>query len=79
MAISILISWCSFAGRLPRMGNRTKNLPGVIRATLLGSNRLAREEPFDLERMASAERIFLTSSIRGRHPARIPHRDVLEP
>jgi para-aminobenzoate synthetase/4-amino-4-deoxychorismate lyase len=54
-------------------------LPGVTRATLLRSNRLAREEPFDLERMASAERIFLTSSIRGRHPARIADRDVLEP
>jgi para-aminobenzoate synthetase / 4-amino-4-deoxychorismate lyase len=46
-------------------------LPGVTRAALLESVPRARAEPFDLARMASADAIFLTSSIRGRHPGRL--------
>ncbi|MDQ6817912.1 MAG: bifunctional anthranilate synthase component I family protein/class IV aminotransferase [Actinomycetota bacterium] len=49
-------------------------LPGVTRATLLASDGLAREEPFDLTRLANAEGVFLTSTIRGRHPARLARR-----
>ncbi len=41
-------------------------LPGVTRATLLASDGRAREESFDLIRMAQADSIFLTSSISGR-------------
>ncbi len=44
-------------------------LPGVTAAALLESHGQARAEPFDLDRMACAEKIFLTSTVRGRHPA----------
>jgi para-aminobenzoate synthetase/4-amino-4-deoxychorismate lyase len=50
-------------------------LPGVTRAALLESDPRARAEPFDLARMASADAIFLTSSIRESHPARLKPQD----
>jgi len=53
-------------------------LPGTVRATLLASEPGAREEPIELERLASAESIFLTSSISARWPARL-RRQVLVP
>ncbi|MBV9416070.1 MAG: bifunctional anthranilate synthase component I family protein/class IV aminotransferase, partial [Solirubrobacterales bacterium] len=46
-------------------------LPGTTRAALLTHERCAREEAIDLERLAGAEAVFLTSSISGRHPARL--------
>jgi para-aminobenzoate synthetase/4-amino-4-deoxychorismate lyase len=46
-------------------------LPGTTRAALLAADRFAREEAFDLARLARADGVFLTSSISGRHPARI--------
>jgi para-aminobenzoate synthetase / 4-amino-4-deoxychorismate lyase len=46
-------------------------LPGTARAALLAADRFAREEPFDLARLARADAVFLTSSISGRHPARL--------
>ena len=44
-------------------------LAGVTAAALLASDRCARAEPFDQDRMARADQIFLTSTVRGRHPA----------
>ena len=44
-------------------------LAGVTRAALLAGERSAREEQIGLARLESAEAIFLTSSISGRHPA----------
>jgi para-aminobenzoate synthetase/4-amino-4-deoxychorismate lyase len=46
-------------------------LPGTARAALLAADRSAREEPIDLVRLARAEHAFLTSSVAGRHPARL--------
>ena len=46
-------------------------LPGTTRAALLAADPAAREEPFDLARLARADAVFLTSSISGRHPARL--------
>ena len=46
-------------------------LPGTERAMLLAADPFAREEPFDLRRLARADAVFLTSSISGRHPARL--------
>jgi len=47
-------------------------LPGVTRAVLLQSEPArAREEPLDLDRLRRAGAVFLTSSIAGRHPARL--------
>lgn len=46
-------------------------LPGTVRAALLASGRAAREESIDLDRLACADEVFLTSSISGRHPATI--------
>jgi para-aminobenzoate synthetase/4-amino-4-deoxychorismate lyase len=46
-------------------------LDGTTRAALLEADGLAREEAFDLGRMARADSVFLTSSISGRHPARL--------
>jgi para-aminobenzoate synthetase / 4-amino-4-deoxychorismate lyase len=46
-------------------------LPGTGRETLLAADPLAREEPLGLARVARADRVFLTSSISGRHPARL--------
>jgi para-aminobenzoate synthetase/4-amino-4-deoxychorismate lyase len=46
-------------------------LPGVTRAELLMSEPYTAEERLDLERVASADSIFLTSSIAGRRPARL--------
>jgi para-aminobenzoate synthetase / 4-amino-4-deoxychorismate lyase len=54
----------------PRADGRI--LPGTVRAGMLG-DRAAREEPIDLERLAEADEVFLTSSISGRHPARLEH------
>ena len=53
-------------------------LPGTTRAALLGADDGAREEPIDLDRLASADAVFLTSSISGRVPARL-RRPVLVP
>ena len=52
-------------------------LPGITRAALLAHDG-AREEPIDLDRLASADALFLTSSISGRLPARL-RRPVLVP
>ena len=41
------------------------------RGALLTSDPLAREESFGLARLARADAAFLTSSISGRHPARL--------
>jgi hypothetical protein len=49
-----------------------------VRAALLASEPGAREEPIELERLASAESVFLTSSITVRRPARL-RRQVLVP
>jgi para-aminobenzoate synthetase/4-amino-4-deoxychorismate lyase len=46
-------------------------LAGVTRAVLLDHDPSAREEPIDLTRLARADAMFLTSSISGRHPARL--------
>ena len=46
-------------------------LPGTTRAAVLAADRSARQEPIDLVRLASADYVFLTSSIAGRHPARL--------
>jgi para-aminobenzoate synthetase/4-amino-4-deoxychorismate lyase len=46
-------------------------LPGVTRATLLGAERFAREEPIELERLARADAVLLTSSISLRRAARL--------
>ena len=53
-------------------------LPGITRAALLAGDDGAREEPIDLDRLASADALFLTSSISGRVPARL-RRPVLVP
>lgn len=44
-------------------------LPGVTRAGLLTSAPAAREEPLELGRLASADSVFLSSSISGRRLA----------
>ena len=46
-------------------------LPGTVRAAILAGGRAAREESIDLDRLACADEVFLTSSISGRHPARL--------
>jgi para-aminobenzoate synthetase/4-amino-4-deoxychorismate lyase len=46
-------------------------LPGVTRAALLAAERYAREEPIELERLAGADAVFLTSSISLRRAARL--------
>jgi para-aminobenzoate synthetase/4-amino-4-deoxychorismate lyase len=46
-------------------------LPGVTRARLLRTNAVATEQPISLARLKCAEAIFLTSSIRRRHSARL--------
>ncbi len=46
-------------------------LPGTTRAAVLAADRSARQEPIDLVRLARADDVFLTSSIAGRHPARL--------
>jgi para-aminobenzoate synthetase/4-amino-4-deoxychorismate lyase len=46
-------------------------LPGTTRAALLAAERGAREEAFDLERLAAADAVLLSSSISGRHRARL--------
>jgi para-aminobenzoate synthetase/4-amino-4-deoxychorismate lyase len=46
-------------------------LPGTERDALLAADPFAREEAFDLARLARADAVFLTSSISGRHPARL--------
>ena len=53
-------------------------LPGTTRAALLADEPGAREEPIDLERLAIADSVFLTSSISGWLPARL-RRPVLRP
>ena len=46
-------------------------LPGVTRAALLAAERFAREEPIELERLARADAVFVTSSISRRRAARL--------
>src|SRR5581483_4437825 len=46
-------------------------LPGTAREALLSADALVREEPIDLARLVRADGVFLTSSISGRHPARL--------
>ena len=46
-------------------------LPGVTRAALLAAERFAREEPIELERLARADAVFVTSSIGRRRAARL--------
>jgi para-aminobenzoate synthetase / 4-amino-4-deoxychorismate lyase len=46
-------------------------LPGCTRAALLVADPCAREESVSLVRLARADAVFLTSSISGRHPARL--------
>jgi para-aminobenzoate synthetase/4-amino-4-deoxychorismate lyase len=46
-------------------------LPGVTRGALLAAERDAREEPIELERLARADAVFLTSSISRRRAARL--------
>jgi para-aminobenzoate synthetase/4-amino-4-deoxychorismate lyase len=46
-------------------------LPGVTRARLLATEHGAREEPIELERLAHADAVFITSSISLRRPARV--------
>jgi para-aminobenzoate synthetase/4-amino-4-deoxychorismate lyase len=46
-------------------------LPGTARSALLDADPAAREAPFDLARLLRANGVFLTSSISGRHPARL--------
>ena len=52
-------------------------LPGITRSQLLAAESSAREEPIDLARLRSADSIFLTSSISGRHPARLLQRALI--
>ncbi len=52
-------------------------LPGTTRAELLAAERGAREEAFDLARLGRADAVFLTSSISGRHSARLERRAPL--
>jgi para-aminobenzoate synthetase/4-amino-4-deoxychorismate lyase len=53
-------------------------LPGTTAAALLANEPGARAEPIELERLASADAVFLTSSISGRRPARL-RRPILVP
>jgi para-aminobenzoate synthetase/4-amino-4-deoxychorismate lyase len=46
-------------------------LPGTTRAALLAADSSAREEPINLVRLARADYGFLTSSVAGRHPAKL--------
>jgi para-aminobenzoate synthetase/4-amino-4-deoxychorismate lyase len=46
-------------------------LPGVTRAALLAAERFAREEPIELDRLARADAVFVTSSISRRRAARL--------
>ncbi len=46
-------------------------LPGVTRAVLLAAEPAAEEQPIELDRLRSADAIFLTSSIALRHPAEL--------
>ncbi len=46
-------------------------LPGTTRGVLLADEPGAREELIDLERLASADSVFLSSSINDRLPARV--------
>jgi len=48
-------------------------LPGTMRAALVAGDRAVRVQPIELERLAEADAVFLTSSISGRHPARLEH------
>jgi para-aminobenzoate synthetase/4-amino-4-deoxychorismate lyase len=49
-------------------------LPGTTRAVLLADEPAAREEPIPFERLASADSLFLSSSINDRLPARVGER-----
>jgi para-aminobenzoate synthetase / 4-amino-4-deoxychorismate lyase len=50
-------------------------LPGITRAELLATEASAREEAIELRRLKRADAIFLTSSIRQRHSARLAPRE----
>jgi para-aminobenzoate synthetase/4-amino-4-deoxychorismate lyase len=46
-------------------------LPGTSRAAVLAAESAASEQPIELVRLAAADSVFLTSSITGRHLARL--------
>jgi para-aminobenzoate synthetase / 4-amino-4-deoxychorismate lyase len=54
-------------------------LPGTVRAQLLESEPRSREETIDLIRLTRADSVFLTSSISGRHPARLATVWIMSP
>jgi para-aminobenzoate synthetase/4-amino-4-deoxychorismate lyase len=54
-------------------------LPGTVRAAVLAGGHSAREESIDLDRLADADEVFLTSSISGRHPARLERSASMPP
>jgi para-aminobenzoate synthetase/4-amino-4-deoxychorismate lyase len=49
-------------------------LPGITRARLLAAEPSAREEAIDLERLARADRVFVTSSISGLRGGQVGRR-----
>jgi para-aminobenzoate synthetase / 4-amino-4-deoxychorismate lyase len=63
--------WIVEAGELITPPADGRILAGVTRAEILAGEVAAREEPIDLARLARADRVFLSSSISGRHPARL--------
>jgi para-aminobenzoate synthetase/4-amino-4-deoxychorismate lyase len=63
--------WIVEGGELITPPTDGRILPGTGREALLAADPSAREQGFDLARLALADAIFLTSSISGRHPARL--------
>jgi para-aminobenzoate synthetase / 4-amino-4-deoxychorismate lyase len=63
--------WIVEAGELITPPDDGRILAGVTRAVIFATEPAAREEPIDLARLARADQVFLSSSIRGRHPARL--------
>jgi para-aminobenzoate synthetase/4-amino-4-deoxychorismate lyase len=68
--------WVVDGGELITAPADGRILPGTEREALLAADPFAREEPLSLARLAEAEAVFLTSSISGRHPARLVPEDV---
>jgi para-aminobenzoate synthetase / 4-amino-4-deoxychorismate lyase len=63
--------WIVEQGRLFTPPTDGRILAGITRAALLADEPSAREAQIDLTRLEHADAIFLTSSISGRHPARL--------
>jgi para-aminobenzoate synthetase/4-amino-4-deoxychorismate lyase len=63
--------WIVEAGELLTPPADGRILAGVTRAAILAAEPAAREEPIELARLANADCVFLSSSISGRHPARL--------